>query len=42
MLFVRAGSDGVSHSPDETCADADVELAVEVLATALSALADRP
>ena len=28
MLFVRAGNGGVSHSPDEACADEDVALAV--------------
>jgi acetylornithine deacetylase/succinyl-diaminopimelate desuccinylase-like protein len=39
MLFVRAGADGVSHSPDEACADEDVDLAVDVLTDALRALA---
>ncbi len=39
MLFVRAGSGGVSHSPDESCAPADVALAVDVLADALDRLA---
>lgn len=42
MLFVRAGGDGVSHSPAETCADDDVALAVDVLTRALAALADAP
>ncbi len=42
MLFVRAGNDGVSHSPDEVCAEPDVALAVDVLADALAALADTP
>jgi allantoate deiminase len=39
MLFVRAGNDGVSHSPDESCAQEDVVLAVDVLADALRRLA---
>lgn len=38
MLFVRAGNDGVSHSPDELAADEDVTLAVDVLADALGRL----
>jgi allantoate deiminase len=38
MLFVRAGNDGVSHSPDEACADEDVALAVDVLEDALRRL----
>jgi acetylornithine deacetylase/succinyl-diaminopimelate desuccinylase-like protein len=40
MLFVRAGNEGVSHSPDESCAPADVAVAIDVLADALAALAD--
>jgi acetylornithine deacetylase/succinyl-diaminopimelate desuccinylase-like protein len=39
MLFVRAGSDGVSHHPDESAADEDVALAVDVLTDALGHLA---
>lgn len=39
MLFVRAGSDGVSHHPDESAADEDVALAVDVLTEALGYLA---
>lgn len=42
MLFVRAGRDGVSHSPEETCAPDDVAVAVDVLTDALAALADAP
>jgi acetylornithine deacetylase/succinyl-diaminopimelate desuccinylase-like protein len=38
MLFVRAGADGVSHSPDEAAAEDDVELAVDVLTDALERL----
>ena len=38
MLFVRARNGGVSHSPDEACADEDVALAVDVLAEALRRL----
>ncbi|HYI74037.1 MAG TPA: M20/M25/M40 family metallo-hydrolase [Gaiellaceae bacterium] len=37
MLFVRSLNDGVSHSPDELSADADVALAVDALADALAA-----
>lgn len=40
MLFVRAGNDGVSHSPDELCADEDISVAVDVLEDALCVLAD--
>ncbi len=40
MLFVRSGAGGVSHSPDEHSDPEDVELAVEVLAAALSRLAE--
>jgi acetylornithine deacetylase/succinyl-diaminopimelate desuccinylase-like protein len=40
MLFVRAGHEGVSHSPDESCSPEDVALAVDVLADALVTLAD--
>jgi acetylornithine deacetylase/succinyl-diaminopimelate desuccinylase-like protein len=39
MLFVRAGSGGVSHHPDESADDGDVALAVEVLTDALDRLA---
>jgi allantoate deiminase len=39
MLFVRGLNDGVSHSPDESAADEDVALAVDVLADALARLA---
>ena len=38
MLFVRSLNDGVSHSPDELSSDADVLLAVDVLADALGAM----
>jgi acetylornithine deacetylase/succinyl-diaminopimelate desuccinylase-like protein len=38
MLFVRAGADGVSHSPDEAASDEDVLLAVDVLTAALERL----
>ena len=40
MLFVRSLSDGVSHSPDELSAAADIELGVDVLAGAIARLAD--
>jgi len=40
MLFVRSGAGGVSHSPDEHSDPKDIELAVEVLAAALSRLAE--
>jgi acetylornithine deacetylase/succinyl-diaminopimelate desuccinylase-like protein len=39
MLFVRSLNGGISHSPDELCADADVELAADVLTAALERLA---
>ncbi len=39
MLFVRAGNGGVSHHPDESAADGDVALAVDVLTDALDRLA---
>jgi acetylornithine deacetylase/succinyl-diaminopimelate desuccinylase-like protein len=42
MLFVRAGNGGVSHSPDESCSEDDVQLAVDVLADALERLATSP
>jgi acetylornithine deacetylase/succinyl-diaminopimelate desuccinylase-like protein len=42
MLFVRAGSGGVSHSPDESAIEEDVRLAVDVLADALERLASAP
>jgi acetylornithine deacetylase/succinyl-diaminopimelate desuccinylase-like protein len=38
MLFVRAGNGGVSHSPDEECAEEDVALAVDVLEDTLRRL----
>lgn len=41
MLFVRSLNDGVSHSPDELSADADVLVAVDVLADALADLTSR-
>jgi beta-ureidopropionase / N-carbamoyl-L-amino-acid hydrolase len=40
MLFVRSGAGGVSHSPDEHSDPEDIALAVEVLAAALSRLAE--
>ena len=42
MLFVRAGNGGVSHSPDEACADEDVAVALDVLTDALRRLATSP
>jgi acetylornithine deacetylase/succinyl-diaminopimelate desuccinylase-like protein len=39
MLFVRSLNGGVSHSPEEHSADADVQLGVDVLAGALRRLA---
>jgi N-carbamoyl-L-amino-acid hydrolase len=39
MLFVRSLNGGVSHSPAELSSDADIELAVDVLAAALRRLA---
>jgi acetylornithine deacetylase/succinyl-diaminopimelate desuccinylase-like protein len=41
MLFVRAGADGVSHSPDETASDEDVALAIDALTDALETLSAR-
>jgi acetylornithine deacetylase/succinyl-diaminopimelate desuccinylase-like protein len=41
MLFVRAGADGMSHSPDEAASDDDVTLAVDVLTDALERLSAR-
>lgn len=38
MLFVRSLNGGVSHSPDELSSEADVSLAVDVLADALRRL----
>jgi acetylornithine deacetylase/succinyl-diaminopimelate desuccinylase-like protein len=38
MLFVRSLNGGISHSPQEESSDADVELAVDVLAGALARL----
>lgn len=40
MLFVRSGAGGVSHSPDEHSDPNDIALAVDVLAAALSRLAE--
>jgi acetylornithine deacetylase/succinyl-diaminopimelate desuccinylase-like protein len=40
MLFVRSGAGGVSHSPDEHSDPGDIALAVDVLAAALSRLAE--
>jgi allantoate deiminase len=42
MLFVRAGSGGVSHAPEESATPEDVALAVDVLADALDRLASAP
>jgi acetylornithine deacetylase/succinyl-diaminopimelate desuccinylase-like protein len=39
MLFVRSLNGGVSHSPDELTSDADVAVALDVLAAALRRLA---
>lgn len=39
MLFVRSGNGGVSHSADELCSEADVELALETLVRALDRIA---
>jgi allantoate deiminase len=38
MLFVRSQNGGVSHHPDELTTDEDVELAADVLASALARL----
>ena len=38
MLFVRSLNGGVSHSPDELSSEEDVELAIDVLASALARL----
>jgi len=38
MLFVRSLNGGISHSPDELTSEEDVELAVDVLASALARL----
>jgi N-carbamoyl-L-amino-acid hydrolase len=38
MLFVRSLNGGISHSPDELSSEEDVELAVDVLASALARL----
>lgn len=40
MLFVRSGAGGISHSPDEHSDPEDIALAVDVLAAALSRLAE--
>jgi allantoate deiminase len=39
LLFVRAGGAGVSHSPQETAAAADISTAIETLGRALTSLA---
>jgi acetylornithine deacetylase/succinyl-diaminopimelate desuccinylase-like protein len=39
MLFVRSLNGGISHAPEELSAEADVELAIAVLAGALARLA---
>ena len=39
MLFVRSLNGGTSHSPDELSSEADIELAIAVLAGALARLA---
>lgn len=41
MLFVRSGNDGVSHSPDEIVAEADVAVALTAYEAAVRAVADR-
>ena len=41
MLFVRAGRAGLSHSPYETAAAADIAAAVTTLTRAMAGLADR-
>ncbi|CAN5194206.1 allantoate amidohydrolase [soil metagenome] len=41
MLFVRSLNGGVSHSPDELSSEEDIELAVDVLASALRRVAAR-
>jgi acetylornithine deacetylase/succinyl-diaminopimelate desuccinylase-like protein len=38
MLFVRSLNGGVSHSPEETSSEQDVQLAVDILTAALTAL----
>jgi allantoate deiminase len=42
MLFVRSLNGGISHSPEEDTSPADVELAVDVLAGALTRLTAQP
>jgi allantoate deiminase len=42
MLFVRSANGGASHSPAEESSADDVALAIDVLAAALSHLADAP
>jgi acetylornithine deacetylase/succinyl-diaminopimelate desuccinylase-like protein len=39
MLFVRSLNGGVSHCPEELCAEEDLDLAVDVLTSALAHLA---
>ncbi len=39
MLFVRSLNGGISHSPDELSSAEDIELAIDVLASALARLA---
>jgi acetylornithine deacetylase/succinyl-diaminopimelate desuccinylase-like protein len=38
MLFCRSLADGISHSPQEQTAVADIEVAIDVLVRALPAL----
>jgi hydantoinase/carbamoylase family amidase len=42
MLFVRSGAGGVSHAPEEWSEPDDVDLCVDVLASALGRLASAP
>jgi acetylornithine deacetylase/succinyl-diaminopimelate desuccinylase-like protein len=41
MLFVRSLAGGVSHTPEEDSSPEDVDLAVDVLASALEKLSAR-
>jgi acetylornithine deacetylase/succinyl-diaminopimelate desuccinylase-like protein len=41
MLFVRSLNGGVSHSPDELSSEADIELGISALASALDRIAGR-
>ncbi|WP_187977546.1 allantoate amidohydrolase [Mycetocola sp. JXN-3] len=40
MLFVRCGNEGISHHPDESVLDADIEVALEALTAAIQAFAE--